>query len=213
MGMTNSHSQRPDAQIEEALRRVGESSAERWESIGASFAARAVSDGLVDVSFEDHDTPLGRLRIGATDAGIVRIALPGEDLDRVLADLAGRVSARILRTSSSAITKARRHLDEYFDGRRREFELPIDWALVQAFRRRVLLATAQIPYGETSSYRRVATAAGSPNAVRAAGTALGRNPLPIVVPCHRVLRSDGEIGQYAGGVAAKIQLLTLEKAI
>lgn len=200
-------------QLEELLRRSASIDDEEWRCARSSFTARAHSDGLIGVSFEDHETPLGKLRINATSAGIVRIALPGEDFDGVLEDLAGKVSPLILRTSSPTITRARRELDEYFAGDLRTFTLPIDWMLVRAFRRRVLDATALIPYGETSSYRGVATAAGSPNAVRAAGSALARNPLPIIVPCHRVLRSGGALGQYAGGLDAKVQLLSLEKAI
>jgi O-6-methylguanine DNA methyltransferase len=107
---------------------------------------------------------------------------------------------------------ARHELDEYFAGRRQGFDVALDWTLTKAFRREVLRATAAIPYGETSSYRRVATAAGSPNAVRAAGSALANNPIPILVPCHRVLRTDGGLGQYRGGAAAKERLLALETA-
>jgi methylated-DNA-[protein]-cysteine S-methyltransferase len=123
------------------------------------------------------------------------------------------VSGRILGVSTPAITTTRRELDEYFDGRRRTFDVPLDWTLTRAFRREVLHATTLIPYGDTSSYRKVASAAGRPKAARAAGSALANNPLPILVPCHRVLRTDGTIGQYTGGIAAKTQLLTLEKAI
>lgn len=197
-----------------ALLRDGSSAAnESWAAVRARFAARAVCDGLVDVAFEDHDTPLGRMRVNATEHGIVRVILPAEDPDEILEDLARRISVRILRTSTPTITQVRRELDEYFDGHRRRFDVPLDWALTRAFRRDVLRATAQIPYGQTSSYRQVATAAGSPKAVRAAGSAVANNPLPILVPCHRVLRTDGGIGQYLGGPAAKTQLLTLEKAI
>lgn len=136
--------------------------------------------------------------------------LPSEDADEVLADVARRISPRILRSSRPAIVEARRQLNEYFDGKRQTFEVPLDWALTRAFRRDVLRATARIPYGRTSSYKEVASAAGSANAVRAVGSALANNPLPILVPCHRVLRSDGGVGQYLGGAAAKACLLTLE---
>jgi methylated-DNA-[protein]-cysteine S-methyltransferase len=202
-----------DIELEALLRRSDHIVEEEWGGARRSFTARAQSEGLVRVAFEDHDTPLGKLRINATSAGIVRIALPIEGFDGVLEDLAGKISPRILRAGSPTITRARQQLDAYFAGELRMFTLPIDWTLVRAFRRKVLDATARIPYGETSSYRGVATAAGSPNAVRAAGSALARNPLPIVVPCHRVLRSGGALGQYAGGLDAKVQLLTLEKAI
>src|SRR5690606_30078071 len=119
-------------------------------------------------------------------------------------------SPRVLRHPRAAVTLARRQLDEYFSGRRREFDVPLDWRLTAGFRRSVLRATARIPYGRTASYREVATEAGSPRAVRAAGTALATNPLPIVVPCHRVLRSDGAVGQYLGGPEVKVRLLGLE---
>ena len=202
-----------DDSIELLLRSGAEAPAPEWTSIAARFAARALSEGLVDVAYEDHDTPLGKMRVSATSTGIVRTILPAEDADEVLEDLARRVSVRILRTDTPAITLARLELDEYFDGRRRGFEVPLDWTLTKAFRRKVLQATARIPYGQTSSYRQVAVAAGSENAVRAAGSALATNPLPILVPCHRVLRSDGNLGQYLGGQAAKAQLLSLEQAL
>lgn len=202
-----------DARVELLLRSGAEVTAPEWTAARARLAARAFSDGLVDVAYEDHDTPLGKMRVSATNTGIVRMILPGEDVEGVLEDLARKVSARILRTGTPAITLARQELDEYFDGARRTFDVPLDWTLTRAFRRKVLQATAQIPYGQTSSYRQVAVAAGSPNAVRAAGSALATNPLPILVPCHRVLRTDGGVGQYLGGQAAKTRLLALEKAV
>jgi len=211
--MTIMERQQEDRHLESLLRDVVPASDEEWAAARAGFAARAASEGLVDIAFEDHETPLGRMRINATDTGILRIILPAENAEEVLEDLARKVSGRILGVSTPAITTTRRELDEYFDGRRRTFDVPLDWTLTKAFRREVLHATALIPYGETSSYRKVATAAGRPKAVRAAGSALANNPLPILVPCHRVLRSDGALGQYLGGVAAKTQLLTLEKAI
>ena len=201
------------AHLETVLRGAFPGGDEAWAAARTRFAARAASDGLVDIAFEDHDTPLGRMRVGATGQGIVRVVLPTENADEILEDLARRVSSRILRTSTPTIATARRELDEYFDGRRRTFDVSLDWTLTTGFRRDVLRATAQIAYGQTSSYRRVATAAGSPNAVRAAGSALANNPLPILVPCHRVLRTDGGVGQYLGGQAAKTRLLTLEKAV
>lgn len=184
-----------------------------WAAARARFVAGAAHDGLIDVAFEDHDTPLGRVRLSATPAGVVRLILPAEDQDAVLERLAGRLSPRIVRSAMPVLTQARHQLDEYFDGRRHQFELPLDWTLTTAFRREVLRATVAIPYGQTASYREVATVAGRPKAVRAAGSALATNPLPIIVPCHRVLRTDGGIGQYLGGAAAKRRLLTLEHAI
>jgi methylated-DNA-[protein]-cysteine S-methyltransferase len=206
----NSHQ---NASVELLLRRSAEAAVRDWGAVHARFAARALSHDLVAVAYEDHETPLGTMRVSATNRGIVRMILPAEDAEEALQDLARKVSARILRTGTPPITLTRRQLDEYFDGHRHRFNVPLDWMLAQAFRLKVLEATAQIPYGQTATYRQVASAAGSPNAVRAAGSALATNPLPVLVPCHRVLRSDGTIGQYRGGSAAKTQLLTLEQAI
>jgi methylated-DNA-[protein]-cysteine S-methyltransferase len=181
-----------------------------WERVRRDLAARAAAEGLVDVAVQRHDSPLGILLIGATEAGLVRVGLPAEDEDAVLDELARRVSARVLVAPRDSLTRARRQLDEYFAGRRRAFDVALDWRLTTGFRREVLVATARIPYGRTASYREVATQAGSPAAVRAAGTALATNPLPILVPCHRVLRSGGAIGAYRGGSEAKAALLRLE---
>lgn len=181
-----------------------------WRRVRAELASRAGAEGLVDVAFERHDSPLGSILIGATHEGLVRIGLPTEGEDEVLAELARRISVRVLGAPRGSVTEARRQLDEYFDGRRTSFALPLDWQLTRGFRRDVLRATAQIPYGRTASYREVATQAGRPAAVRAAGTALATNPLPIVVPCHRVLRTGGAIGSYRGGAEAKARLLDLE---
>jgi methylated-DNA-[protein]-cysteine S-methyltransferase len=139
----------------------------------------------------------------------VRLAFEDEDRDAVLGDLAARVSPRVLE-APSRLADARRQLDEYFAGRRLRFELPLDWALTRGFRRAVLGAASDIPYGSTGTYRTVATSAGNPRAVRAAGTALATNPIPIIVPCHRVLRSDGALGGYRGGPERKAELLRLE---
>jgi methylated-DNA-[protein]-cysteine S-methyltransferase len=178
----------------------------------SALAARADEEGLVKVAVELHDTPLGRLIVGATAAGLVRVGLPSEDEDDVLQQLTDRVSRRVLRAPRASLTQTRRELDEYFDGTRRAFAIPLDWRLARGFRREVLRAASEIPYGQTASYRDVATRAGSPGAVRAAGTALATNPLPIVVPCHRVLRTGGALGAYRGGAAAKAALLELEGA-
>ncbi len=183
-----------------------------WDQIHARFVRRAAAEGLIDVAFERHDTPLGRLLLGATPEGIVRLGLPNEDPDAVVEELARRISPRALRSASAPITAARHQLDEYFAGRRAAFDVPLDWRLTQGFRREVLRATAAIPYGGTASYGEVATRAGSPRAVRAAGTALATNPIPILVPCHRVLRTGGQLGLYRGGAEAKARLLELEGA-
>ncbi|MEV4423601.1 methylated-DNA--[protein]-cysteine S-methyltransferase [Patulibacter sp. NPDC049589] len=203
-----------DPELTGALRAgLPASAGDDWAAVRARFAARAVADGLVDVAYEDHESPVGPLRIAATPRGIVRLVLPAEDPDAVLEAVAGAISARVVRVATPALSAVRRELDEYFDGDRRAFDVPLDWALSRAFRREVLRATALIPYGTTASYRRVATDAGSANAVRAAGTALATNPLPILVPCHRVVRSDGGLGAYLGGVEMKERLLALEGAI
>jgi methylated-DNA-[protein]-cysteine S-methyltransferase len=178
----------------------------------SDLAGAAERSGLIDVAFERHDSPLGVIIVGATRDGLVRVGLPAEDEGAVLAQLAERVSPRVLHSSRESLTQTRRELDEYFGGSRRTFEIPLDWRLTSGFRREVLRATAGIPYGETASYRDVATRAGSPGATRAAGSALATNPLPIVVPCHRVLRTGGGLGGYAGGLAAKSTLLQLEGA-
>ncbi|HET6848181.1 MAG TPA: methylated-DNA--[protein]-cysteine S-methyltransferase [Gaiellales bacterium] len=171
---------------------------------------RAEAEGLVDVAYAETDTPVGRLLVAATPRGLVRVSFHGEAHDEVLGELAERLSPRVLE-APSRLDEVRRELDEYFEGRRHEFHLPLDWSLTGSpFRRAVLERTAKIPYGGTASYRDVASAAGNERAVRAAGTALGANPIPIVVPCHRVLRTGGALGGYGGGLEAKRFLLDLE---
>jgi methylated-DNA-[protein]-cysteine S-methyltransferase len=208
---THDSQDRGAGRLERSLRGGERLDPEAWELARRKLAERAAADQLIDVAFERHETPLGTVVVGATDAGLVRLGLPIEGEDVVLEELAERVSARVLRAPRPSLTSARRQLDEYFAGRLRRFEVELDWRLTRGFRREVLLATAQIPYGTTASYTEVATEAGRPAAVRAAGTALATNPLPIVVPCHRVLRRGGELGSYRGGVEAKAQLLDLER--
>jgi methylated-DNA-[protein]-cysteine S-methyltransferase len=175
----------------------------------AGLAERAAEQGLLDIAYAGLDTPLGTLTISATTRGIVRIAFDNEDLGNVLEELARKVSPRIL-NAPARLDSARRELDEYFAGRRETFDLPLDWALSSGFRRAVLAATARIPYAGTRTYGQIAAAAGSPKAYRAAGTALATNPIPIIVPCHRVLPASGAAGSYRGGTARKRQLLQLE---
>jgi methylated-DNA-[protein]-cysteine S-methyltransferase len=172
-------------------------------------AARAAEEGLLDVAYGSVDSPLGRLTVAATPRGLVRVAYPFREPEAVLEDLARRVSPRILE-APERLDEIRRELDEYFEGRRRDFDVPIDWSLTKGFGRGVLRATARIPFGEVGTYASVAKAAGSPRAVRAAGNALGANPMPIVVPCHRVLRTGGGFGGYTGGLERKEFLLRLE---
>lgn len=174
----------------------------------ASEAARA---DLLDVAYRQVDSSIGVLLLAATEHGLVRVAYAVEDHDRVLDDLATRISARVLR-APARLDLAAREIDEYLAGRRTGFDLPLDFRLSSGFRRTVLDHLPDIEYGTTASYATVAVATGRPKAVRAVGSACARNPLPIVVPCHRVVRSDGTIGQYAGGSEAKRTLLELEAA-
>lgn len=176
------------------------------------FDATAAAAGLLDVAYALLDSPVGTLLLAMTPTGLVRIAYLDGDEDEVLQELATRVSPRVL-ASPRRLDEPRRELDQYFTGARREFELPLDWQLTRGFARRVLEATARIPYGSVSSYAGVASEAGSPRAFRAAGNALGTNPLPIVVPCHRVLHAGGGLGGYTGGLPRKRLLLTVEGAL
>ena len=169
----------------------------------------ADAEGLLDIAYTSYDAPMGELLLAATPRGLVRVSFAVEDPEVTLAQLASAISPRILERPAR-LDEARRELDEYFAGDRREFDLDLDWRLSSGFRRRVLRATARIPFGGTSTYSKVAGAAGSPKAHRAAGTALGANPLPIVVPCHRVLRTGGALGGYGGGLETKELLLELE---
>ncbi len=175
------------------------------------LAARADAEGMLDLAYRTIDSPVGTLLLAATPAGLVRVAFASEDHDRVLAALAGQISPRIL-NAPQRLDDAARELDEYFTGARRHFDLPLDFRLTAGFRRAVLSQLPAIGYGQTASYAQVAAAAGHPRAFRAAGTACALNPLPVVVPCHRVVKSDGSPGRYRGGPAAKQLLLNLEAA-
>jgi methylated-DNA-[protein]-cysteine S-methyltransferase len=177
----------------------------------ARLEAAAERAGVLDVAYRTIDTPVGPLLLAATDQGLVRVAYASEDHDLVLQQLADRVSPRVLRAPARLDPPAR-ELDEYFAGRRSRFDLPLDFQLSRGFRRAVLSHLADIGYGTTASYAAVAAAAGKPKAVRAAATACATNPLPVVVPCHRVVRSDGSVGGYVGGTEAKKALLALEAA-
>ncbi|MGH2869144.1 MAG: methylated-DNA--[protein]-cysteine S-methyltransferase [Sciscionella sp.] len=170
----------------------------------------AEREDLVDVAYTTLDTPLGPLLLAATSKGLVRVAYGIEDHDAVLQSLADRISPRILRAPQRLDT-AVREIEEYFAGRRTNFDLPLDFSLSQGFRQRVQRHLSEIAYGSTESYKDVAVSVGNPKAVRAVGTACATNPLPVVVPCHRVLRSDGTLGGYVGGLAAKTALLDLER--
>ena len=171
----------------------------------------AATDELLDVAYRTVDSPVGTLLLAATNVGLVRVAYDIEDHDAVLAALARWVSPRVLR-APTRLDAAARQLDEYFGKRRTTFEVPVDLRLTEGFRRSVIEHLRGIEYGRRESYAVVAAAVGNPRAVRAVGTACAHNPLPLVIPCHRVVRSDGSTGQYVGGPAAKSALLDLEAA-
>jgi methylated-DNA-[protein]-cysteine S-methyltransferase len=175
------------------------------------LTARLGAEGLVDVSYASIDSPFGPLLLAGTRKGLVKVAFPEQDTDEVLELLARQLSPRIVEKPAT-LDPARRELSEYFEGARRGFDLALDWSLISPFARRVLRATSKIPYGSFLTYGEVATQAGSPGGSRAAGNALGANPIPIVVPCHRVLRAGGLLGGYAGGPERKQWLLRLEGA-
>ena len=177
----------------------------------ARLAARADAAGLLDVAYRTIDTPVGTLLLAATVTGLVRVAYEREGFEAVLESLAGKVSPRLLK-SGTRLDPASRQLEEYFAGRRRRFDLPVDLAHLTGFRRTVLTYLPGIDYGQTATYGAVAAAVHNPKAVRAVGTACATNPLPVVIPCHRVVRSDGAVGGYLGGTATKRQLLDLEAA-
>lgn len=164
---------------------------------------------VVDVAYTLFDSPIGRLLLAATRDGLVRVGFATEDHDAMLDDMAERLSPRVLE-QPSRLDKTRRELDQYFAGRRHDFTMPLDWSLSKGFRQEVLRAVARIPFGEVRSYKEMAEEAGSPRAVRAAGSACGSNPIPLIVPCHRVLGSDGGLHGYGGGLDIKVKLLTLE---
>jgi methylated-DNA-[protein]-cysteine S-methyltransferase len=176
----------------------------------AVAAARAL--GLTDVAYAFEPSPVGELLVAVTPRGLIRLAYNAEEQsDEVLEELARRVSPRVVE-APAALDPVRRELDEYFDGKRTSFDIPVDWRLHDGFSRRVLRATARIPFGKLLTYAEVAAKAGSPRAYRAAGNALGSNRMPIVVPCHRVVASGGKIGGYTGGIERKEYLLDLEGA-
>jgi methylated-DNA-[protein]-cysteine S-methyltransferase len=182
------------------------------DALHARLTAAAAAEGVLDIAYRTLDTPVGTLLLAATELGLVRVAYGSENHDTVLQALADRISPRILHAPAQLDTIAT-ELEEYFAGRRRTFDLPLDWRLSAGFRATVLHhLAADLAYGQTASYGTVAQLAGNPKAVRAVGTACATNPLPVVVPCHRVVRADGSMGGYIGGPDAKRALLTLETA-
>jgi methylated-DNA-[protein]-cysteine S-methyltransferase len=193
------------------LARITETNDDNLNELHARLAAAAQRDGVLDVAYRILDSPVGPLLVAATELGLVRVAFAIEDHDDVLQHLADRVSPRIL-LAPGRLDTAARELEEYFAGARTAFDVPLDWRLSAGFRSTVLHHLPEIAYGQTASYATVAQLAGNPKAVRAVGSACATNPLPVVVPCHRVVRSDGAMGGYLGGVEAKRTLLTLEAA-
>lgn len=196
---------------EELFAALPTSDDEAQQRLHARLVADAAEAGILDVAYRTLDSPVGPLLVAATDKGLVRVAYAIEDHDAVLGQLADRISPRVLRTPAR-LDGVAREIEEYFAGHRLAFDLALDFRLSHGFRRTVLSHLREIGYGSTASYAAVALAAGNPKAVRAVGTACATNPLPVVVPCHRVVRSDGALGQYVGGTEAKRTLLTLESA-
>jgi methylated-DNA-[protein]-cysteine S-methyltransferase len=181
----------------------------RSRRAAADLVEAAAGEGLLDVAYGFADSPFGRLMVAVTPRGLIRLDYPDRDFEVSLEELASDVSPRILE-SPQATEPIRKELDEYFAGKRRRFDTRVDLRPVQGFRRKVLEHTARIPFGSVSTYSEVAAKAGSPRGMRAAGNALGSNPVPIVVPCHRVLRTGGALGGYTGGLDRKVTLLRLE---
>ena len=197
--------------IENALR--GAAASRSSDGAAARFLTKAENEGLVDVAYARVDSPLGPLLTAGTDRGLVRISyLEFREEDQTLQQLADDVSPRLLE-APARLDPVRRELDEYFAGRRNRFDIDIDWSPMGEFQRHILEATAAIPFGGHLSYGEVAERAGKPRAFRAAGTALGRNPIPIVIPCHRVWAAGGKLGGYTGGLDRKRLLLELEGAL
>jgi len=185
--------------------------AETLSRLHGRLEEAAAREGILDVAYTTIDSPVGRLLLASTEQGLVRVAYAIEDHDKVLDTLTTRLSPRVLR-APRRLDEAARELDQYFNGSRKTFDLPLDMALSKGFRQLVQRHLPGIGYGHTQSYAEVARLVGNPKAVRAVGSACATNPLPVVVPCHRVLRSDGTLGGYAGGADAKSILLNLEAA-
>lgn len=191
-----------------------EGPAARLGRLKDTLADTAEREGLLDVAWRDLDSAIGPLRVFATTAGVVRVAFTGpglEEADGVVDELAAEVSPRVLR-APRRLDPFARELEDYLDGRLRDFTVPVDLRLAAGFRRTVLDAMRAVAYGHTVSYGGLAVRAGSPRAARAVGTACARNPVPLVVPCHRIVRGDGTLGRYRGGAEIKVRLLALEAA-
>lgn len=201
----------PDPTAEDLWSHLTTPSTTEVERLHDRLVADAEAGELLDVSYRTVDSPVGSLLLAATADGLVRVAFELEDHDRVLEDLATKISPRVLR-SGRWTDRVAGQLDDYFAGRLRRFDVPVDLRLVGGFRRAVVSHLRDIPFGRTETYAEVAGAAGNPRAVRAVGSACSHNPIPVVIPCHRVVRSDGSIGRYLGGTEAKAALLAMEAA-
>lgn len=186
-------------------------SPEHLQKLQTRLRFSAANAGILDIAYNEVDTPVGPLLLAATEKGLVRVAYKREGFDSVLDTLATKISPRILR-APARLDNAIRQVEEYFNGMRHVFELPLDFQLSHGFRRTVQSFLPSIEYGHTVSYKQLAKSVGSPKAVRAVGTACATNPLPVIVPCHRVLRTDGTLGGYIGGLEAKTMLLNFEKS-
>jgi methylated-DNA-[protein]-cysteine S-methyltransferase len=200
-----------DQEISDLLAHSALPSTEMMERLHRRLEESAQQAGILDIAYTTIDTPVGTLLLAATERGLLRVAYESEDFDKVLDTLGTKVSRRILK-APKRLDAAAFEVEEYFDRRRKTFDLNLDLSLSSGFRRLVQKHLPEIGYGMTQSYKQVATIVGNPNAVRAVGTACATNPLPIVVPCHRVLRTDGTLGGYIGGLAAKTALLEMEAA-
>lgn len=178
-------------------------------ALSRRLAVQANQAGLLDVGYHTMDTAIGQILVAATDAGVVRVAFETEPFDEVLEQLARSVTPRILAAPQRA-DPAMRQIEDYLEGRRHHIDVPVDLQLVHGFRRDVTDHLRSIDFGTTRSYGEVAAAIGHPRAFRAVGTACANNPIPLVIPCHRVIKSDGSPGSYLGGSATKTYLLNLE---
>ena len=206
--------------LEKALKTAGLPPGDAGAAAAAGrFLARAEDEGLVEVAYGSIDSPVGKLLTAVTPRGLLRVSYDSYDPDAVLQEISEKVSPRVLE-DVARLDPVRRQLDEYFEGSRRDFELKVDWSLTRGFFQKILRETARLGYGQLATYKQMAEAAGSPRATRAAGNALRSNPIPIVVPCHRIVRTggnlggySGELGPYAGGPQIKERLLKLEGAL
>jgi len=200
-------------QAPEISRQLREGIAAEAEAAAARFAERAARDGLADVAFAGFDSPYGPIHVAVTERGLVSLGLPNVGEEEFLAQLAAAISPRVLE-APARVDEVRRELDEYFSGKRQSFDLELDWRMIRSgFYRSVLRETEKLPFGVTSTYGQIAARAGNARAYRAAGTALATNPIPLVIPCHRILRSGGSVGEYGGGSAIKQSLLVAEGAL